>query len=95
LTFAWAFLRARPSTLLARPARVYDQNGKGAPMVRIELSDADAEILREMLAHKLHDIAIEINRTDRLEFKEMLRQTEHALDRLVQQLPEKNASRET
>jgi hypothetical protein len=63
-------------------------------MVRIELSDVDAEILHEMLAHKLHDIAIEINRTDSLEFKEMLRQTEHALDRLVQQLPSKDPSRE-
>jgi metal-dependent HD superfamily phosphatase/phosphodiesterase len=63
-------------------------------MVRIELSDADAEVVREMLAHKLHDIAIEINRTDSLEFKKMLRQTEQALDRLVRQLPEKSASRE-
>jgi hypothetical protein len=68
---------------------------RGPPMVHIELSDADAAILREMLAHKLHDIAIEINRTDSLEFKKMLRQTEHALDRLMRQLPEKSAARET
>jgi hypothetical protein len=63
-------------------------------MVRIELSDADAELLREMLGHKLHDIAIEINRTDSLDFKKTLRETEHALERLAEQLPQRNAPKE-
>ena len=57
-------------------------------MVRIELTNDEAEILREMLAHKLRDIAVEINRTDSLEFKATLRETERALEHLVQQLPQ-------
>jgi hypothetical protein len=57
-------------------------------MLRIELSEGDADLVRVVLAHKLHDIAIEINRTDSLDFKATLRETERALERLVQQLPQ-------
>ena len=57
------------------------------------MSDADAALLREMLAHKLHDIAIEINRTDRMEFKKALRETEHALQRPIEQLPQTGRAR--
>jgi hypothetical protein len=55
-------------------------------MVHLELSAADAEILREILEHKLRDLSTEINRTDSLAFKERLRQIEHALERVMQLL---------
>jgi hypothetical protein len=70
-------------TIDAGPAKEHP----GMPeMVHLELSAADAETLREILEHKLHDMSTEINRTDSLAFKERLRQIEHALERVVQQL---------
>lgn len=56
-------------------------------MVRIELSEEDARTLRDILQDKQRELATEINRTDHHDFKEMLRRTARALDRLVSQLP--------
>jgi hypothetical protein len=56
-------------------------------MVHIELSTDDAVLVRSMLDDKLLDLRREINRTDSLAFKDTLRKSEHALERLVEQLP--------
>jgi hypothetical protein len=56
-------------------------------MVHIELSADDAALVRVVLDDKLQELRKEINRTDSLAFKDMLRKSEHALERLVAQLP--------
>lgn len=56
-------------------------------MVHIELSTDDAALLRNMLDDKLQQLRTEINRTDSLAAKHTLRELEHALERLVAQLP--------
>jgi hypothetical protein len=57
-------------------------------MVHIELSTDDAALVRTILDDKLQELRKEINRTDSLAFKDTLRKSEHALERLVAQLPE-------
>jgi hypothetical protein len=66
---------------------VLPKSGKVKHMVHIELSADEAVMLREVLEGKLRDLSAEINRTDHIDFKEMLRKTERALERLVAQLP--------
>jgi hypothetical protein len=60
-------------------------------MVQIELSTGDAGLVRIILEDKLQDLRKEINRTDSLAFKGTLRQSEHALERLLAQLPDDGA----
>lgn len=55
-------------------------------MVHIELSTDDAALVLIILDDKLQELRKEINRTDSLAFKGTLRQSEHALERLVTQL---------
>ncbi len=55
-------------------------------MVRLELAPDEARRLREVLQAKLRDLSTEINRTEQLDFKRSLRETERLLDRLLQQL---------
>ncbi len=56
-------------------------------MVHIELSTDDAALMRNLLDDKLQELRKEINRTDSLAAKDTLRKLEHALERLVAQLP--------
>jgi len=56
-------------------------------MVHIDLSTDDAALLRSMLDDKLQELRKEINRTDSLAAKDTLRKSQHALERLVTQLP--------
>jgi hypothetical protein len=60
-------------------------------MVHIELSTDDAALVRVILDDKLLELRKEINRTDSLAFKVTLRTSEHALERLVAQLPGEGA----
>jgi hypothetical protein len=59
-------------------------------MLHIELSTDDAALVRPMLDDKLLELRKEINRTDSLAFKDTLRKSQHALERLVEQLPSPN-----
>lgn len=55
-------------------------------MPRLDLSPEDAARLTQILQEKLHALAIEINRTEQLDFKASLRQMERTLDQIVRQL---------
>lgn len=55
-------------------------------MVHIELSTDEAVLVRIILDDKLQELRKEINRTDSLAFKDTLRKSQHALERLVTQL---------
>jgi hypothetical protein len=59
-------------------------------MVQIELSTDDAALVRTILDDKLLELRKEINRTDSLAFKDTLRQSQHALERLIEQLSSPN-----
>ncbi len=52
----------------------------------IELSHEQMELLREILEHKRQEIASEINHTDHFDYKVRLRQQEHMLEELLQQI---------
>jgi hypothetical protein len=51
--------------------------------MRIDLSQDEAMSLREVLQEKVHELDIEINRTDSLRFKEELRQIERKLEHIL------------
>jgi hypothetical protein len=51
--------------------------------MNIELSREDAEILREMLQQKVRELDTEINRTDSLDFKRKLQQSDRAIERVL------------
>jgi hypothetical protein len=59
-------------------------------MVQIELSTDDAALVRTILDDKLLELRKEINRTDSLAFKDTLRKSQHALERLLEQLSRPN-----
>lgn len=63
-------------------------------MVHIELSTDDVALVRIILDDKLQELRKEINRTDSLAFKDTLRQSQHALERLVTQLHDTETDRE-
>jgi len=53
----------------------------------ISITDADSEILREVLDAKLVDLRREISHTDSPRFRNTLYEVEGALQRLLAQLP--------
>jgi hypothetical protein len=56
-------------------------------VLQISISEEDAGILRETLSAKLVDLRREISHTDSPRFRETLYALEHALERLLNQLP--------
>lgn len=51
-----------------------------------ELSTEDAALVHEFLHGRLIELRKEINRTENIAFRERLRKTQRALERLVEQL---------
>lgn len=56
-------------------------------MAELKLSDEEAQVLKELLVHKLTDLDVEIHRTDRLEFKEQLRHRRLVLNNICERIP--------
>ena len=54
--------------------------------MRINLLEDDVPLIREAIESSLISLAKEINRTESSDFREALRRTERALDRLLGQL---------
>lgn len=54
--------------------------------VSIELSEEDADILKEALQSYLSDLRMEIADTDRMEFRDALKHRKSALIRVVEML---------
>lgn len=54
--------------------------------MQLNLTSAEAALLREMLAHYLSDLEMEVARTDRKDFRQTLRERERLLERLVAEL---------
>lgn len=52
----------------------------------VELSTEDAVLVREFIEGRLIELAKEIRRTENMRFREELRKTERALERLLGQL---------
>ncbi len=55
-------------------------------MVRIELSEADVTTLKDVLDSYLSDLRMEIADTDRMEFREGLKDRKKALESLLARL---------
>ncbi len=55
-------------------------------MVQISLTAEEAATLREMLESYRSDLRMEIANTDKMDFRESLKQREALLDRLIQDL---------
>ena len=55
-------------------------------LMRIDLFEDDVPLIREFVDSRLIDLAKEINRTESSDFRETLRRTERALERLLGQL---------
>ncbi len=56
---------------------------RAMPAMQIELNREEAELLQEMLQHKVEELDKEINRTDSLGFRRELRQTDRAYERIL------------
>jgi AAA+ ATPase superfamily predicted ATPase len=54
--------------------------------MQIELSRDEAEILRNLLQHQVREMDREISRTDSLDFKRDLQQTDRAMERILGRL---------
>ena len=54
--------------------------------MRIEITRYEAEALRTLLRQKIAELDTEINRTDSIDFKKDLQQTERALERVLGEL---------
>ncbi len=55
-------------------------------MNTIEITDAEREVLGEILQSALANLEIEIRRTDHLEFKETLKERRHLLQELAEKV---------
>lgn len=55
-------------------------------MVRIELAEGEADTLREMLEDWLGELRMEIAGTDRLEYREGLKEREALIKRVIEDL---------
>jgi hypothetical protein len=51
--------------------------------MQIELSQEEAEAIRDVLQNHIRELDREINRTDSLEFKRGLQQTDRTLERIL------------
>jgi len=56
-------------------------------VLALQLDDAEASTLREVCDDYLSDLRMEIGKTDRADFREMLKQREVILQRLLDRLP--------
>jgi len=54
--------------------------------MHIELSNDEAEMLRELLQHKIEELDKEINRTDSLAFKHELQRMDRTVERILGEL---------
>jgi hypothetical protein len=61
-------------------------------MVRIELSDEEAGLLREVLEAKAHALLVEIRHTKNREFRDMLKARSASLDHVLALLGPEAAS---
>lgn len=61
-------------------------------MMTLELTAEEDEILRQILETSLAELRIEILNTDRIEFKEMLRQRKAVMMRLQEKLERRVSS---
>jgi len=60
--------------------------------MQLTLSPTEATVLREVLTSHLAMLRVEIGRADHREYREMLRQRDEVLERIVAQLPPEGAS---
>ena len=51
--------------------------------MQIEFNRGEAELLRDMLQHRIEELDKEINRTDSLAFKRELQNTDRTLERVL------------
>jgi len=56
-------------------------------MQRLELTQDEAELLRDMLRHALSDIDVEVFRTDTHDFKTMLKGRRDLMEHILEKLP--------
>ena len=56
-------------------------------MKRIEFTDEELEVLRELLQNQDHVMDVEILRTDTHGFKEMLKHRREVLEKILSKLP--------
>lgn len=56
-------------------------------MIQLTLDEREARILAEVLQSYLSDLRMEIADTDRMDFREMLKEREAVLNRLLAELP--------
>jgi len=54
--------------------------------MQLNLSATEASVLREVLTSHLASLRVEIGRSDHREYREMLRQRDEVLERIVAQL---------
>jgi hypothetical protein len=54
--------------------------------MQIELNRDEAQLLRDVLQNYVRELDREINRTDSLEFKRGLQQTDRAIERILGQI---------
>ncbi len=52
-------------------------------MIRLDLSRDDAEILREVLDSYLSDLRMEMADTDRKDFRDVLKQRKHVVEKAI------------
>jgi hypothetical protein len=56
-------------------------------MIRLELTETEAVVLKEILTYYLSELRMEIADTDSLDFREGLKRREVFLKNLIEQLP--------
>ena len=59
-------------------------------LVEININDAEAEILMEVLESYLSDLSMEIRATDKLEFREALKAKRISLQRILEEIKKKS-----
>ena len=55
-------------------------------MVTVELTPEEVEVLREVLAHHIHDMNVEVFRTDTHDYKEMLKHRRAVLEQVLSRI---------
>ena len=59
-------------------------------LVEININEAEAEILMEVLESYLSDLSMEIRATDKLEFREALKAKRISLQRILEEIKKKS-----
>jgi hypothetical protein len=68
--------------LVARRIGELGEEGDRA-VIRLELSDEEKQTLREMLERDLSDLRMEIAHTDRLSYRELLRERKRIIGKVI------------